>query len=120
MEFVIVELSRYDQRILRPSGKSHRKIANLVNRVQIAVSNSTTQASQFLGLHPAQKYGMTMIFGALTLLSGSLAIMISALRRAPVGYQDETGFHFAGPMPGAKGTASSADQCQGEPSRKAA
>ncbi len=36
-----------------------------------------------------------MIFGAVALLSGSFALMIDLLRRAPVGYQDETGFHFS-------------------------
>jgi hypothetical protein len=34
------------------------------------------------------------LFGALTVGSASLAVILNALRKAPEGFEDETGFHI--------------------------
>ena len=40
---------------------------------------------------------MTIIWALLALFSGSALFVAEALRRAPEGYQDYKGFHFASP-----------------------
>ena len=45
------------------------------------------------GIDPAQSKGM-FLFGFLTVTAASLAVMLNALRKAPEGFEDETGFHI--------------------------
>ena len=40
-------------------------------------------------------FGMSFALALLVLTSGALAAVVYHLRRAPEGYEDETGFHFA-------------------------
>lgn len=42
--------------------------------------------------------GMTIVAALFTLLSCSAFFMVSALRRAPEGYEDEKGFHLTNPL----------------------
>jgi hypothetical protein len=63
---------------------------------------------------------MTIILGAVVLLSGFFALMVDVLRRAPEGYQDESGFHFVQRPPASTDHASLQDRSLLEPSRKVA
>ena len=61
-----------------------------------------------------------MIFGAVALLSGSFALVIEMLHRAPIGYQDETGFHYSEQSRSARDVSPTDLQSLPEPSRRAA